>query len=652
MHREQQAWLSEIPHAPVFTPTAAEWADPLAYIRSIQEDGSAAGICLVRAPLPPGVCGGAALALQPGFRFTTRQQQISDVAWNDWDSGVFFQRDKRYNVREYAAMADEFARKRFGGLAGAPPPGFVEVRERAGGGACGAWGRESRDGRSALVAEGCEPGGGGGRPVLSRGAGPAPRFETPAAPGTPSCRAPSWDTPDTGDTPPHPLHHPPSQAEYWRERESGGGALVEYGNDVEGSAFYPDDDLGRSAWNLNVRRGALSAWSSCGRGAPRDRTYLGRFGLWRGVQGQPVACAGRPSIGGAPAALRRARLAESSGSPALPLAPRCAALTGPPPLPCSPLLPFPRPFPPPGAAGAAGVDAALVRPAHPRRLHAHALHRHALFDLCLARGGPLPLLHQLLTPRGRQDLVSVCGGGGGGTEGGRGGGREEERGEGGKGGEGRRSLSALSGRDKSPPSRGFSARGTGAGGPRRRRRRVPLPLLPLTLCLLRPLRTTTTATSRYGVPAHAAADFERVAAERVYHRACERMAARGAGPEEQAGRVEEALMAKTTMFSPRLLREAGVPVYRAVQVCSTGLAVQFGSTVWRYSLAAQFGAAWRCHGRQRCSGFLCLPAWQQRGREGSPAKPLTLSHRLPPHLSSLPPFPSPPSTLHPALLPL
>jgi hypothetical protein len=44
------------------------------------------------------------------------------------------------------------------------------------------------------------------------------------------------------------------QREYWRERERDHGTplTVEYGNDVEGSLFLPQDRLGRSRWNLNV----------------------------------------------------------------------------------------------------------------------------------------------------------------------------------------------------------------------------------------------------------------------------------------------------------------------------------------------------------------------------------------------------------------
>ena len=51
-----------------------------------------------------------------------------------------------------------------------------------------------------------------------------------------------------------------AQAEYWRRRgnsdkENHGVTHVEYGNDVEGTAFcdpHSDDPLGRSPWNMRV----------------------------------------------------------------------------------------------------------------------------------------------------------------------------------------------------------------------------------------------------------------------------------------------------------------------------------------------------------------------------------------------------------------
>ncbi len=50
------------------------------------------------------------------------------------------------------------------------------------------------------------------------------------------------------------MHHH-SQAEYWRLAGAPDDMLVEYGSDLEGSAFAEagvEDPLARSAWNLQV----------------------------------------------------------------------------------------------------------------------------------------------------------------------------------------------------------------------------------------------------------------------------------------------------------------------------------------------------------------------------------------------------------------
>ena len=52
----------------------------------------------------------------------------------------------------------------------------------------------------------------------------------------------------------------PMQAEYWRSRTERDGAFVEYGNDVEGSAFSIRDPLGSTRWNLQVWP---PEWSDC-----------------------------------------------------------------------------------------------------------------------------------------------------------------------------------------------------------------------------------------------------------------------------------------------------------------------------------------------------------------------------------------------------
>ena len=51
---EQARLVVELPEAPVFRPTAAEFADPLAYIAKIQPRGAPAGIAKIIPP--PGEC--------------------------------------------------------------------------------------------------------------------------------------------------------------------------------------------------------------------------------------------------------------------------------------------------------------------------------------------------------------------------------------------------------------------------------------------------------------------------------------------------------------------------------------------------------------------------------------------------------------------
>ncbi|KAH9301607.1 hypothetical protein KI387_013190 [Taxus chinensis] len=62
----------------------------------------------------------------------------------------------------------------------------------------------------------------------------------------------------------------------------------------------------------------------------------------------------------------------------------------------------------------------------------------------------------------------------------------------------------------------------------------------------------------YGVPGHAAHDFENVVREHVYDR--EMLL------DEAEGTLYDLLIGKTTMFSPKTLSEYGVPVYKAVQM--------------------------------------------------------------------------------------
>ena len=164
---ENVSWLDEIPSVPVYTPTAAEWADPIEYIRSIQAEAGKYGACVVKAPVAPAV---PAAVMLKELRFTTRLQYLKDTPWGKtWDEGSkYYERGRICTLTDYSKAADEFARKKLGMAA--------EVPTRT------------------------------------------------------------------------------AEALYWKERQGRPGkeCTVEYGNDIEGTAFYPGDSLGQSNWNLNV----------------------------------------------------------------------------------------------------------------------------------------------------------------------------------------------------------------------------------------------------------------------------------------------------------------------------------------------------------------------------------------------------------------
>lgn len=166
-HKVASKWLDAIPEAPTFRPTSEQFAHPLAYIRSIQDEAAASGICKIIPPVSAAVPGGlvlAAVGTKP-LKFTTRQQRLAEPNRSSFASMTpFSEGTKKYTMFEFEKVADEFARKRFGS-AGSLPPKLVE-------------------------------------------------------------------------------------AEYWRARGEGGDTHVEYGNDVEGSAFCARDALGSSQWNM------------------------------------------------------------------------------------------------------------------------------------------------------------------------------------------------------------------------------------------------------------------------------------------------------------------------------------------------------------------------------------------------------------------
>ncbi|KAI8475200.1 MAG: JmjC domain, hydroxylase-domain-containing protein [Monoraphidium minutum] len=117
------SWIAGLEEAPVFRPSAAEWADPIAYIRAIQGSFKAAGAARIVPPvLPcapgPAVVGGG----RPGWRYGVRQQFVGgtlasfdEARQQIWESG------KTLTLQEHERKANAYARRVFGTSAPMPP---------------------------------------------------------------------------------------------------------------------------------------------------------------------------------------------------------------------------------------------------------------------------------------------------------------------------------------------------------------------------------------------------------------------------------------------------------------------------------------------------------------------------------------------------
>lgn len=117
---ETPEWLRNLPVAPVFRPTAAEFADPIAYILKIEAEASRYGICKIVPPLAPPAREATLERLKASFAanaaagggtasaptFPTRLQQVGFSAKNRrpasrrvWESG------ERYTLEAFRAKA-------------------------------------------------------------------------------------------------------------------------------------------------------------------------------------------------------------------------------------------------------------------------------------------------------------------------------------------------------------------------------------------------------------------------------------------------------------------------------------------------------------------------------------------------------------------
>lgn len=119
-------WLRNLPVAPEFHPTPAEFADPIAYILKIEPEASRYGICKIVPPLPAPDFGATLGRLRASFAanaaaaagddaaragptFPTRLQQVGLSARNRraasrrvWESG------ERYTLEAFRAKARDF----------------------------------------------------------------------------------------------------------------------------------------------------------------------------------------------------------------------------------------------------------------------------------------------------------------------------------------------------------------------------------------------------------------------------------------------------------------------------------------------------------------------------------------------------------------
>lgn len=93
--------VSQVPEAPVFRPSAAEFEDPLAYITSIQGQAAQFGIAKI---IPPTGWANPDLELDVQSRFITKRQSVHAL-----QEGQPFKEGGTYNQAEYHKYADMFS---------------------------------------------------------------------------------------------------------------------------------------------------------------------------------------------------------------------------------------------------------------------------------------------------------------------------------------------------------------------------------------------------------------------------------------------------------------------------------------------------------------------------------------------------------------
>ncbi|CAD7699924.1 unnamed protein product [Ostreobium quekettii] len=108
---EQLKWIQRVPEAPTYRPSAAEFENPIAYIRSIEPKASKTGVCKIIPP-PNFV---RSLTLDEDFEFTVRQQKLREHQWDDFGpNDLLFDLDRTYTVAQFRERALLFSQREIG----------------------------------------------------------------------------------------------------------------------------------------------------------------------------------------------------------------------------------------------------------------------------------------------------------------------------------------------------------------------------------------------------------------------------------------------------------------------------------------------------------------------------------------------------------
>ncbi|CAD7703846.1 unnamed protein product [Ostreobium quekettii] len=131
------AWMAQVPEAPTYHPSEAEFEDPLAYIAKIEPEAERFGICKI---VPPrSMLVGRSSALEGGkFGFSVRQQKLRDHRWQNFGhNDILYEAPRTYSLREFMESANDSTMNLLG-TSQRPPESLVEAlywmeRERTAG---------------------------------------------------------------------------------------------------------------------------------------------------------------------------------------------------------------------------------------------------------------------------------------------------------------------------------------------------------------------------------------------------------------------------------------------------------------------------------------------------------------------------------------